>query len=321
MKILHVIPSLSPHLGGPTFAVRAMAQAIMDQGIEVHIATTDDSSGHLLVAQEQPIYQNGIPCYYFRRQTNFYAFSWSFTRWLANHINDYTVLHIHGLFSYVTLPATYYATRAKIPYIVRPFGTLNRWGVHNRRPFLKRCSLRLIELPLLARAAMVHYTCEQERIEAKEVGVNNSSVILPLGLDLAPFQIGTDKQFWMRYPHLEGHPIILFLSRLDPKKGLELLLPAFAKVQQKIPESVLVIVGDGDPSYATQLKQLSQNLGIDHAVYWVGFLDGDEKISAFMAADVFVLPSFSENFGIAATEAMAAGLPLMMRRWKMAVSG
>jgi len=116
MKVLHVIPSLSPLRGGPSFAVPAMAQRLAHAGLEVHIAATDDNGpGHLDVPLERPITEDGITRWYFRRQTEFYTFSWTLTRWLAHHVADFDLLHIHGLFSYATLPAASFATSACIP--------------------------------------------------------------------------------------------------------------------------------------------------------------------------------------------------------------
>lgn len=314
MKILHVIPSLSSKRGGPSFAVRYMAQAIAAIGNIVDvIATDDDGPEHLSVPLEQPIVEYGVTYRYFRRQTRFYTASWPLTRWLAKHIHEYDLVHIHALFSYSTIPAAYYANRDNVPYIIRPLGTLNRWGIQNRRAHLKQISLRLIERPLLRRAAALHFTCEQERQEACEVGIHGPSVILPLGLDLSLYQsLPTKGNFLSRYPHLKDKTLILFLSRLDPKKGFDLLLPAFAQVHHEHPDIALIVAGSGETAYVMQLQAQAQALGIEQAIIWVGFVAGEEKLSMLAAADLFVLPSYSENFGIAVVEAMAAGLPVII---------
>jgi glycosyltransferase involved in cell wall biosynthesis len=104
----------------------------------------------------------------------------------------------------------------------------------------------------------------------------------------------------------------LFLSRLDEKKGLDLLLTAFASVRQQVTGAALVIAGTGDPGFVTDLKARASSLDIASDVLWVGFLEGDEKQAALVDSDIFVLPSYSENFGIAAAEGMAAGLPLIV---------
>lgn len=314
MKILHVIPSLSPNRGGPSFAVRAMTEAATHTGIEVHVVTTDDNGkGHSRVLLEVPLIENAVIYRYFRRQTSFYTFSWPLTYWLWKHVHEYDLLHIHSLFSYSTLPAAWFAHWHGVPYIIRPLGHLNRWGMENRRTTLKRLSLRYIEGPILQQAALLHFTCEQERLEAKEVGVTGPAVIAPLGIDTIPFQqLPPVDMFATSYPETKNKVRLLFLSRIDPKKGLDLLLSAFAQLQQSHPAIVLVLAGDGDAAYLGELKALVHQLDIADAVIWTGFLTGQAKLAALAAADLFVLPSYSENFGIAVVEAMAAGLPVVI---------
>ena len=165
-----------------------MAEGVAARGHTVHVVATDaEGAGHLQVPLEQPLVEKGVTYRYFRRQSTFYTFSWPLTRWLAEHINEYDVVHIHALFSYASLPAAFYATRQNVPYIVRPLGTLNRWGMQQRRPWLKQLSFQLVERHILARAAMLHFTSEDERQQASEVGVRVPSTVLPLGIQLDPF--------------------------------------------------------------------------------------------------------------------------------------
>jgi glycosyltransferase involved in cell wall biosynthesis len=314
MRILHVIPSVSSQRGGPSFAVRMMAETIARHHVEVHIvATDDDGIGRATVPLEEALVENSVTYRYFQRQTTFYTFSLPLTRWLWNHVGEYDLLHIHSLFSYATLPAAWFAHWHGVPYIIRPLGHLNRWGIQNRRAALKRLSLRWIEGPILRRATLLHFTCEQERLEAAEVGVSGPTVIAPLGIDTTPFQqLPSMESFSIAHPQTQNNVRLLFLSRIDPKKGLDLLLAAFAKLRQSHPDIVLVIAGDGDAAYLAELKALAQQLDIADAVIWTGFLTGRAKLAALAAADLFVLPSYSENFGIAVVEAMAAGLPVVI---------
>lgn len=313
MKILHVIPSLSQQRGGPSFAVRTMSE-VMTHYSEVHIiATDDDVTGYAAVPLMQPLIENSVTYRYFHRQTRLYTFSWSLTHWLWDHIHEYDLLHIHSLFSYSTLPAAWFAHWRGIPYIIRPLGHLNRWCMENRRAALKRLSLRWIEGPILQRATLIHFTCEQERIEAYEVGVSGPAAIAPLGIDTTPFQqLPPAETFSNSYPQTQNKVRLLFLSRIDPKKGLDLLLSAFAQLRQSHSDIVLVIAGDGEGEYHTELKALAKQLNIADDIIWTGFLTGQTKLAALTAADLFVLPSYSENFGIAVVEAMAAGLPVII---------
>jgi glycosyltransferase involved in cell wall biosynthesis len=124
------------------------------------------------------------------------------------------------------------------------------------------------------------------------------------------FQRGTSAaRFYERFPAAERRQIILFLSRIDPKKGLDILLRAFAEVRRAHPSSLLVVAGEGEAEFVAGLKKLAGELSIAEQVLWTGFINGDEKAAAFRAASVFALPSYSENFGLAVVEAMASGLP------------
>jgi glycosyltransferase involved in cell wall biosynthesis len=114
------------------------------------------------------------------------------------------------------------------------------------------------------------------------------------------------------YPDLVGCTVVLFLSRLDCKKGLDLLLPAFARVRANHPDAFLLMAGDGDAPFVANLKRQALRLGLDAGIRWTGFLHGEEKRSALADADIFVLPSYSENFGVAVLEALAAALPVIV---------
>lgn len=315
MRVLHVIPSLGPLRGGPSVAVPLLARAQVRAGLEVDIATTDDNGpdAHLVVPLETPMDDQGVTIRYFRRQTRFYTASWPLTRWLASNVGRYDVVHIHALFSYAAAPAALLAARSRVPYVVRPLGTLTRWGMEQRRPMLKNLSFSLIERRILDAAAAVHYTSRQERDEASQLGVKASPAIVPLGLNLDDFQDPPPRSdFFRAHPTLEGRPIVLFLSRVDPKKGLDLLLPAFAAVKDSCPNAALVIAGSGEDGFVEGLRRRADGLGLSGSVAWVGFLEGSEKLAAFSAADVYVLPSYSENFGVAPVEAMAAGVPVLV---------
>lgn len=292
--------------------VRTLARSLAATGIETDVATTDDNGlDRLDVRCDVPSFENGVTYRYFRRQLRFYTFSWPLSQWLAKHIADYDLVHIHALFSYASVPAAFWAARHDIPYIVRPLGTLNRWGMEHRRPRLKALSFRWIESRILRNAAFIHYTSEQECLEAKALGVTSRWEIVPNALsgDVPGCPPG---RFRARYPQLRHRKIILFLSRFDAKKGLDLLLPAFARVRSQDRNVTLVLAGAGDPDLVARVQEQAQTHGIGSDVIWAGFLRGEEKQAALTDADLFVLPSYSENFGIAATEAMAAGLPVVV---------
>jgi glycosyltransferase involved in cell wall biosynthesis len=315
MKILHVIPSVAPGQGGPSFALPLMARGLARAGVSVDVATTDDDGlgGHLDVPLGEGIAQGGARFFYFRRQTKFYKASWPLTVWLARNIGRYDCVHIHALFSYASCAAAHLAISNRVPYVVRPLGVLNRWGMANRRRLLKQLSLRLVERRVLGRAAFIHYTSEQERLEAEEAGVMARAAVIPLGVDTTEFQrLPGPERFYEKFPQAAGRDVVLFLSRLDGKKGLDLLLPVFAALRRSEPNALLVVAGAGDEAFTGGLSGLAARLGAADHIIWAGFLSGQEKLSALAAASVFALPSRSENFGIAVVEAMAAGLPCVL---------
>jgi glycosyltransferase involved in cell wall biosynthesis len=314
MQVLQVIPSVGPLRGGPSVMVQTMAQGLTRAGVEVHIATTDDNGRERLdIPLSVPVVEAGVTYWHFPRQTRFYTFSWPLSWWLARHVRDYNLVHIHALFSFAAIPAAFWCRRYGIPYIVRPLGTLNRWGVRNRHPWLKKLSLRFIEQRILSGAAVVHYTSEQERLEAAELGIVDRSAVIPNAIDITSIPFGSlVGRFRARYPQLADRFIMIFLSRLDAKKGLDLLLPAFARVRTRYPIASLVLAGSGDAAFVARLQREAARLGIDSDVLWTGFLSGEDKWAALADADLFVLPSYSENFGVAAVEAMACGLPVVV---------
>jgi len=312
MKVLHVIPSIASVRGGPSVVVRTIARYLVQRGLEVDIATTDDNGRErLLVDQHLPIREDGVVYWIFPRQTRFYQISIPLTRWLRKHVCDYDLVHIHALFSYASVAAAFFAKSAGVPYVVRPLGTLSQWGMRNRRRFLKKMSFRLIESYILRGAARVQFTSEQEALEARLLGVDHNPIVIANPVE--PSLLGVTRGgFRAAHPELDNRTIVLFLSRLDAKKGLDLLLPAFASVRRKHADAILVIAGDGETMFVANLKEQARRLGIDSGIIWAGFLLGEAKDVVLADADIFVLPSYSENFGVAVVEAMGAGIPVIV---------
>jgi glycosyltransferase involved in cell wall biosynthesis len=214
-----------------------------------------------------------------------------------------------------------------VPYVIRPLGVLNRWGLTNRRRLLKQVWLRFVEGPILERAAAIHYTSDSERDEAALIGgeiaqLRSFVIPIPVGGSLGASdaalrqsisrEVGDSVLFLQSYPKAREKKIVLFLARLDEKKGLDLLLQAFADVRHEHGDSVLVIAGDGQRQFVERLHRQAEDLGIANDIIWTGFLSGPQKAAAFSAAQVYVLPSYSENFGIAAAEALTFGVPTVL---------
>lgn len=310
MKVLHVIPSVATADGGPARAVVQMVKALRENGIDAEIATTDDAGhgNHMEVPTARFVQHLDCPVIFFPRQIGYYKASFPLGHWLRRQVRDYDLVHIHALFSYASWAASRACRLSGVPYLVRPLGLLNRYGMEHRRPWLKRLSFHLIERPLLNHCSAIHYTSQQEADEASRLRLQSPFAVIPLGIDLQPFENMPDaREFIQLWPEAQEKRVLLFLSRIDAKKGLDLLLPAFASVHKIHPDALLVIAGSGDPALEAKLKDMAIELGIQNEILWTGFLDGREKLAALSAAEIFTLPSRSENFGIALLEAMAAG--------------
>ena len=313
LRVLHVIPSVGPRRGGPSVALENMARALAEAGVDVQVATTDDDAAdRLRVPLGQPVKRAGATYHYFRRQTQFYTVSWPLRRWLANNVQRFDIVHVHALFSFASVTACRAARAAGIPYIVRPLGVLSPYGLR-QRALLKRWSLRLLERSLLDDAAAVHCTSDAEQSEVRQLNRDWRTVVVPLGVDTEHYAPSRRRE-WLEQHLLRGsdRPIALFLSRIDPKKGLELLLAAVAQARAEVPDLVLVIAGMGDPAYVAQLQEQARVSGSSDQVMWVGYLNGTAKLEALQSADVFVLPSYAENFGLAVVEALACGVPAIV---------
>lgn len=309
MKVLHVIPSLAAVHGGPSRALALIEQALAAQGVEVETATTDDDGPGRRNGKRRgrPLQENGVLRWYFAKRLEFYKVSPGFAAWMARNVGRYDLVHIHALFSFTTPVAAWAAHRAGVPYVIRPLGTLNRYGMSRRRHWLKRLSLRFLEGPVLRRAAAVHFTSEAEAAEARQLGIPMKEALIPLGVEPRAAKAAPGSSI---LAEAGDRPCVLFLSRLDAKKNLEGLLEALALLAPEIPR--LIVAGGGAADYVAALKQRAESLGIGRRVTWAGHVEGAAKAAAFAAADVFALPSFSENFGIAAAEALAAGLPCLL---------
>ena len=290
-----------------------MEQSLLAQGISVETATTDDdgSRAHVTKPLSQRIEEEDAFRWYFKKNTEIYKCSWSFAHWLNSCARNYDLIHIHYLFTFTSSYAAWCARRNGIPYIVRPLGVLNRYGLTKRRPLLKKLSLKFIEGPILQHAAAIHFTSTAEQCEVESLGYGlKKSVVIPLAT--TAFESANVLPLSKLLPEASGKRVILFLSRLDIKKNIEGLLNAFAQIATQSSDSHLVIAGSGEPAYVVKLKGLAKNIGIDNRISWPGYVQGEIKAALLRDSTLFVLPSYSENFGIAAAEALAAGLPCVV---------
>lgn len=297
MRVLHVIPSVEERSGGPATAIVPMCRALRTQGIDIVLATTSHGFSRKQLDSEREY--KGVPARFFPVQFgDSFKYSRPFATWLSANVREFDVVHVHAVFNHACVAAAAACRDKGVPYVVRPLGTLDPWSM-KQKPVRKRIFWTLMGKPMLERSAAVHYTAAAEK-EATEkyLGLNHGRVI-SLGVQVH----GSPSGFAEHPPH----PYVLSLSRLDPKKGLESLIDAF-----KFRESDswrLVIAGDGPHEYVSLLKQRAR--GFDRIVF-TGWVEGERKEELLRGASLFGLPSYQENFGLSALEAMAHGVPVLV---------
>ena len=318
MKILQIIPSISVVYGGPSQMVIGLASALAKEKVEVTIITTDSNgdSGQkpLDVPLNSPVKQDGYEIIYFRcAPFRRYKFSLDLLQWLKIHACEYDLAHIHALFSPVSSAAARVCHQQKLPYILRPLGTLDPSDLRKKKQ-LKQLYAGLIERRNLADAAAIHFTSEQEAKISERFGVVTRDLVIPLGV-IPPVQVGDGENLVRsQWGIPQDSPLVLFMSRLDQKKGLDLLIPALEKLLESQCSFHFVLAGTNsqDPDYEQKIKDQIANSPLRSHTTITGFVSGELKASLLQAADLFVLPSYYENFGIAVAEAMVAGIPVVI---------
>lgn len=277
LRVLHVISSLSPLRGGPSVSMHNMLKALRRRGIAADVVATDDDGGNarLDVPLDCPVEIDGQSARYFPRQTLKYGFSAPMLRWLRVHIHRYDIVHTHGLFSFAPLAAAWHARAAGVPYVMRPAGVLDTWGLRNKSRLVKAVSLRLVEGPLLCSAAAVHFTTPLEKERAAQLALPIRPIVLPTGMEIeaSPEEVSPEPA---DVSAADGKRMILYLARIHPIKRVDVLLRAYAALESR-ESTELVIAGDGDPALLERLQRLAADLGLGHHVRWVGFAAGALK--------------------------------------------
>ncbi len=325
MRILHVIPSFAPawYHGGPIYAAFGLTRALVRQGHKVTVMTTNiNGPGVLDVPLGQPVLMDGVVVWYFPLQRpRAWCFSHLLGRALCQQVPDFDLVHIHSVFLWPTSAAAFWCRRFKVPYLLRPAGMLDplcitkayeRWWVSLGSRAKKGAYLATLGRVDLGSAAAIHFTSQAEMEAAQFLRLKCPGFVVPIGIDTAQVAGASSTPFRERYPQLAGKNVVLFLSRLDPKKGLDILIPALAKLAQRRNDFTLVLAGSGEKAYETQVRRLITAYGLHDLTVFPGFVQGEDKWQLLREADVFVLPSYQENFGIAVVEALAAGLPVVM---------
>ena len=316
MRIIQIIPSISLVYGGPSQMVLGLSAALAAKNIDVTIITTDSNGDigqlPLDVPLNEPIQQNGYQIIYFRCYPwRRYKFSLSLLQWLNENARQFDLAHLHALFSPVTTLAATIARYHHLPYIIRPCGMLDPADLQKKKR-LKQIYATLLERPNLAGAAAIHFTSKEEAKISERFGLGSTGK-MPVPRDLV-IPLGVTAGLFPKRLRESQVPIILFMSRIAPKKGLDLIIPALESILCSGIEFHFILAGSNpqDADYETQIKVQIHNSSLAKYTTITGFVSGDLKAELLTKADLFVLPSYYENFGIAVAEAMAAGVPVVI---------
>ncbi|MGA7522478.1 MAG: glycosyltransferase [Acidobacteriaceae bacterium] len=309
MRILHVIGSLSPADGGPPEAVRHLARAYPKIGVDVEVLCQDPPDAPFLTALTFPVHALG------QRWLGRFGLSPRFWRWLHRNAARFDGIVMNGLWIFPDIAVRAAARSAQRPYLVFAHGALSPWFEQYRLKHIKKMAYWPLQYAVLRDARCVLFTSAAEREQATLSFRPNQwrSACVPYGI-IEPVgdPCAQREAFFAHMPSLRDRPFLLFLSRLVPVKGCDLLIDAFARIAREFPDVDLVMAGPDRVGWQAALQRQCAEAGIADRVHWPGMLSGDVKWGALRAADALVLPSHTENFGVAIVESLAAGRPVLI---------
>jgi glycosyltransferase involved in cell wall biosynthesis len=310
MNLLHVISSVNPSGGGPIEGIRNLGATLESSGHRVEIASLDPPNADYLRHTSLPVHALGP-------SRLGYNFSTRFIPWLRANRGKYDAVIVNGIWQFHSFGTWRALRNSSTPYVLFTHGMLDPW-------FKKEYPLKHLkkwmywpwaDYRVLRDAQAVLFTCEEERLLARESfwlyrcneAVVSYGTARPKG---EPKQLL--QQFIGRYPELRDKKIVLFMGRIHPKKGCDLLIEAFAKVFGSHLDWHLVMAGPDQVGWQSKLQHRAEELGLAPQITWTGMVSGELKWGALRAAEVFALPSHQENFGIAVAEALAVGVPTLI---------
>ena len=317
MHVAHVTSSLSAQSGGPPRVVGALTKALTQRGVRCTIFAADKRGREdpNLLPDGSIIRPEGV-------DTKLFAPSWLARWWtahshgigeaLAESMARFDLVHIHDLWHHPHYAAAREASRAKVPYVVSPHGTFQPWAL-NYKQLKKRLYGQLIQRKILENAAVLHAMTQAEAGYVRDFGLTRPITVIPSGIDSKEFDTLPPKEaFEEKYQGLVGKRVVLFMGRLHPVKGLDVLANAFSRVSLNRDDVRLVIAGPDENGYAREVSRYLQEAGVLDKSFLTGMLRGDDRLAALARADVFAQPSYSEGFSVAVLEGLAAGRPVVI---------
>lgn len=295
MRQLHIVQSIATDFGGLGLAALRYSQALAQAGADVSLYVLARSSQELEIDEAAGKIFIGGSC-----GVGLFAQAINLKKYVDAY--NFDVIHIHGTWSPILAIVSYIAYLKGIPFVISPHGCLEPWALQHRG-LKKKLALSLYQKRIFLKASMIFATAEQELESIRRLGIKTPVAVVPNGVDM-PSVGGIS-----RNTAVNGHRKILFLSRIHPKKGLRDLVAAWAQVRQ--PGWRVIIAGPDEEGHLDQIRLQIDSLGLGGDFEFPGLVTGDRKEALFANADLFVLPTYSENFGIAVAEALARGVPVI----------
>ena len=326
MNILHVIPSFAPawRYGGPVVAAVGLTRQLARQGHDVSVMTTNiDGPNDLNVPLETAVPMDGVDVWYYPvEHPRWYCFSRPLGDALRERVAEFDIVHIHSIFLWPTTIAAFWSRRRGVPYLIHAAGSLDPfsmsksyagWRVSASSRVKKWLYMNTLGRWDINRATAMHFTSKADMDASHALNVRPAGYLLPLGVDAASLDQPADGHgLREKHPELKDKKIVLFLGRVDPIKGLDILVSAIDDLATKRTDFALVVAGAGTVAYERKIASMVRVRGLEDRVVFLGMVEGEDKRVVLRDADVFVLPSHNENFPMAVLEAMAAGLPVVI---------
>jgi len=316
MNILQVVPHYIPasRFGGVQRVAHLLGQSLVQHGHRVTVCTTNlqDEINDLDVPTDVPVVRDGISIYYAATcLSRYWGFSPMLARRIRKEVEQADVVLVHAHYQFANLVGAWFARRAQKPYIVFAHASLHRQGLAHKSRWLKWFYLRILEHANLSGAKFIAFNAPEEKANSL---YGDLGKVIPNGINPAEFaEMPPAGAFRERYPQLKDKVCLLFLGRLDIQhKGLDRLIPAFAEVYRRHPEAHLILAGPDEEGGAEQVRLLSRQHRVEHAVTLTGLLAGADKLAALQDADAFILASRFEGLSIALLEALFMNLPVLV---------
>lgn len=309
MRVLHVVGCYPPanEWGGLPAAVAGFTAALPLAGVECEVFTTTGRGARALPPIAPGTRKVGASrVTWFRAPDVFRSFvAPAMLGALARRVREFDLVHVHMLWAFPGIAAARAAERAGVPYVVSPHGALDPWSL-TQWPRMKKAFLRLAEDRTLRRAAFLHFTASAERDVAPAPYRALPSEIVANVVDPAPFAA------MGRQGRRAASRDVVILGRIHLMKGFDLLVPAMREVRRRVPGARLVVAGPDEDGYRAEVERLAREAELSDAVVFTGLLDAEGRARVLEDAAVLAMPSYRENFGLSAAEAMAAGLPVVV---------